>query len=128
MSAAEACPSPAAMFGVHSFPNGGACACGQTYAGMLDAIARESGYADWEALKWRGIKQNRHDDGGSCVGHICCNERMCRSHLREHKAKVHGETSGPDRCTLCKRELPDEHLTSPAGAPWCGSCPRWWFE
>lgn len=29
-------------------------------------------------------------------------------------------------CTVCKR--PTSGATSPAGAPWCGTCPQWWFS
>jgi hypothetical protein len=37
----------------------------------------------------------------------------------EPKAKV------VPKCEGCGELAPDD--TSPAGAPWCGRCPRWWF-
>ena len=32
-------------------------------------------------------------------------------------------------CTGCRKPLDaNAHASSPAGAPWCGDCPIWWFR
>lgn len=61
----------------------------------------------------------------TCDPHL----RLCYACHEAHAAKEHGHTPAPAVCGGCKKDLGmHPPAFSKAGAPWCGDCPRWWFE
>lgn len=56
-------------------------------------------------------------------------QARCGLHDMEHKRDIHKETPEVLACTGCKKPLGTfTDIRSPAGAPWCGSCAKWWVD